>query len=172
MRRIFSRSLLDHLAGDNPRARAEFERLDSLLSDVNDKGQTVGDQLDGLLSDLGEGGKFQRATAILEAIANLPDRVGSIEIASDGQAVIRPIDGQDPASLMSARRCLHAPRRHRRQGHDRAAANPPGQGGRDLFRHDAGRQRQADLLERGNLGRFGGRRRLALANCSIAPLRP
>jgi hypothetical protein len=101
MRRIFSRSLLDHLAGDNPRARAEFERLDSLLSDVNDKGQTVGDQLDGLLSDLGEGGKFQRATAILEAIANLPDRVGSIEIASDGQAVIRPIDGQDPASLMS-----------------------------------------------------------------------
>lgn len=98
---VLSRSLLAKAFPNNPRVRAELERLDELLSATGGKATTIGGLLDGLIADLGEGGKFQKATAILEAIANLPERVGGIEITADGSAVIRPIDGQDPASLLS-----------------------------------------------------------------------
>jgi hypothetical protein len=50
---------------------------------------------------IGDGTLFQQSAPLLSAIAGLPNRVGAIEIVGDGQADVRPIDGTDPASIMS-----------------------------------------------------------------------
>jgi glucose/arabinose dehydrogenase len=98
---IFKRSELEQTFKDNPRLRASFERLDDLLSTTNEDGQTALEQLESLKADLADGGKYQHASALLTAIANLPNRIGAIEVKEGGEVAIRPIDSQDPASLMS-----------------------------------------------------------------------
>lgn len=95
------RSLLAKVFSKHPRLIAEFERLDDFLNDTSNRAASAREQLDSLLDDLGDGGKYQRASNILGAIADLPDRVGTIEITADGQTVVRPIDAQDPASLLT-----------------------------------------------------------------------
>lgn len=98
---ILSRSLLTKAFPNNPRIRAELENLATFLSETNDRAGRARELIDGVLDDLGDGGKFQKAGAILDAISDLPDRVGTIEITSGGQAVVRPIDSEDPASLLT-----------------------------------------------------------------------
>jgi hypothetical protein len=98
---IFVRPVLEKMFPDNPRAVAAMERLDSLLSDVNENGQTLSDRLDAAIAKIGDGSSYQKANPVLEAIANVPNRVGAVEITNDGAAAVRPIDGQDPASLLS-----------------------------------------------------------------------
>lgn len=96
-----SRSLLAKSLPNNPRLRAEFEQLAQLMDDTTGGLSEAKEQLDALAADLAEGGKYQRAADILEAISNLPDRVGAVEILADGEAAIRPVDSEDPASLLS-----------------------------------------------------------------------
>jgi hypothetical protein len=96
-----TRSVLAKAFPNNPRLISEIEKLDAFLNATSDKTQSAREQLDSLLSDLGDGGKYQRASDILAAIADLPDKVGTIEVTADGQAVVRPIDSQDPASLVT-----------------------------------------------------------------------
>lgn len=96
-----TRSLLAKSFPNNPRLRAELESLDSFLDDTSNKAQGVSDALDGLTANLGDGGAFQTASPILDSIAQVPNRVGALEFTNDGDADIRPIDGQDPASLLS-----------------------------------------------------------------------
>lgn len=98
---MITRSVLAKAGITHPRLIAELERLDDFLNSTSNKAATAREQLDSLLSDLGDGGKYQRASNILAAIADLPDRVGTIEVTADGQAVVRPIDSQDPASLVT-----------------------------------------------------------------------
>jgi hypothetical protein len=98
---IFTRPVLQKMFPDHPRAVAAMERLDALLSDVDGNGQTLSDRLDAALAQVGDASAYQRASPVLDAIANVPNRVGSVEITNDGAAAIRPIDGQDPASLLS-----------------------------------------------------------------------
>lgn len=99
--KILSRSLLAKAFPNNPRVLAEMERLDDFLGETSGKAASVSDLLDGLLADLGDGGKYQKATALLETIANLQERIGAIEIGDSGEATVRPIDSQDPASLLT-----------------------------------------------------------------------
>jgi hypothetical protein len=83
---------------NNPRIIADFESLDGFLSDFESRIADVKDQI----AALGEGGQlFQTASPLLEAIAAMPNRLGAIEVAADGQANIRPIDAADPASLLT-----------------------------------------------------------------------
>lgn len=96
-----TRSLLAKAFPDNPRLVSELEALDDLLSQTNANGQTAADQIGTILDQLGDGNAFQPASSILAAIAAVPNRVGAVEILNDGSAAIRPIDGQDPASLLS-----------------------------------------------------------------------
>jgi hypothetical protein len=98
---VFERAELAKQFAKNPRLRASFERLDSLLSDTNEQGQTTLEQLESLAADLGDGGKYQKAAALLDTISSLPNRIGSIEVKENGEAAIRPIDSQDPASLLT-----------------------------------------------------------------------
>lgn len=95
------RSILAKAFPRHPRLIAEIEKLDEFLNSTSDRTATAREQLDALLSDLGDGGKYQRASDILAAIADLPDRVGTIEITANGQTSVRPIDSEDPASLLS-----------------------------------------------------------------------
>jgi hypothetical protein len=99
--RIFSRGLLAKAFPNQPRLRGQIEALDDSLSEIDEKRQKVSDMLDGVIADFGDGGKYQQASAILDAIAALPSRIGAIEMAEGGEAKIRPIDGQDPASLVT-----------------------------------------------------------------------
>jgi hypothetical protein len=99
--KIFTRAVLEKSFPDNPRAVAAFERLDDLLSTVDDNGHTITDKLDAFIAATGDTETNQKASPILDAIAALPNRVGAVEVTEEGQANIRPIDGQDPASLLS-----------------------------------------------------------------------
>lgn len=101
MTSIITRSLLSKAFPGNPRLVAEFQGVADFLDSVSDRQTLLTALLAGLQQDLGEGGKFQAAASLLNAIAELPNRVGVIEVVEEGQANIRPIDGQDPASLLS-----------------------------------------------------------------------
>lgn len=97
---IFSRSTLKAAFPNNPRAVAEFERLDSLLSAVDGNGQSISDKLDAILS--AGGGSFQPAHPILDALTKLePGKIGIVEVKEDGSAAIREVDSLDPASLLT-----------------------------------------------------------------------
>jgi hypothetical protein len=98
---IFRRSDLQKVFPDNPRAVASFERMDKLLSHVDDKGRSLFDRIDEILAAIGDNSRFQTASPLLDALAALPNRIGVPEITKEGEANVRPIDGQDPASLIT-----------------------------------------------------------------------
>jgi hypothetical protein len=98
---FFTRGVLQEAFPDNPRVRAALEKVDELLTATDENGKSLGDKLERLAAIVDDDTKYQRAHDLLKAIAELPNRIGAIEISETGLAVIRPIDGQDPASLLS-----------------------------------------------------------------------
>lgn len=92
------RSTLVRAFPDNPRMVADFEALDDFLSDAEARIAEAKATLEELSTATTE---FQPENALLTAIAALPNRVGVVEIVEDGSANVRPVDGQDPASLLS-----------------------------------------------------------------------
>jgi hypothetical protein len=98
---IFSRSTLKSAFPKNERAVREFERLDRLLSDIDDNGKTLADRIADLEKVAGSG-KYQPAHKTLDAITSLePGKIGAVEIREDGSAIVREIDALDPASLIT-----------------------------------------------------------------------
>lgn len=98
---ILRRDLLARAFPNNPRLVAELEEVDDFLTSTSDRATEARGLLNGLIEDLGEGGKYQRATRILEAISGLVNRIGAVELTADDQATVRPIDSKDPVSLLS-----------------------------------------------------------------------
>jgi hypothetical protein len=98
---IVTRAVLAKAFPNNPRLISEIEALDELLGQVGDVSSSNSDAVSELQTILQGGEAFEPAAAILSAIAALPNRIGAIEVTADDQADIRPIDSQDPASLLS-----------------------------------------------------------------------
>lgn len=98
---ILRRDLLAKAFPDNPRLVAELEDVDEFLTSTSERATEARGLLDALIDEMGEGGKYQKATRILEAISGLVNRIGAIELTADDQAAIRPIDSKDPVSLLS-----------------------------------------------------------------------
>jgi hypothetical protein len=96
----FTRGLLSRQLG-NPRLVAEMEETLDLLKSTRGEAELTRTQLAELARDLGDGGKYQRAAGILEAISGLPNRIGVMEITGEDMVVVRPVDSKDPASLLS-----------------------------------------------------------------------
>lgn len=98
---IFSRSTLKSAFPDNERAVREFEKLDRLLSDVDDSGKTLDERIASLEAAVGSGA-YQPAHKVLDAISNIePGKIGAVEMREDGTAIVREIDALDPASLIT-----------------------------------------------------------------------
>ena len=90
-----TRSLLKDF---NPRLRAEFEALSDLLDNLDGRAAALKAELDAVETGIGD---FQQSSDFLTAISALPNRSGAVEATGDNGASIRPIDGADPASLMT-----------------------------------------------------------------------
>lgn len=97
---MITRSLLAKAFPDNPRLRAELESAVALVDAIQDQATSLKAQLDAVAADLGVG-EFQSASAILSAISGLPNKQGAVELTGGDAANVRPIDGADPASLVS-----------------------------------------------------------------------
>lgn len=97
---MISRSLLAKAFPDNPRLRAELESAVALVDAIQDQASSLKAQLDAIAADLGVG-EFQSASALLTAIAGLPNTQGAVELTGGDAAHVRPIDGADPASLLT-----------------------------------------------------------------------
>jgi hypothetical protein len=97
---MISRALLTKAFPNNPRIVAELEAVDSLIDQL----QATADELQTHLSSVEQAlnaGNYQQASVLLSAISGLRGKIGAIEVTSEGQAAIRPIDSADPASLLT-----------------------------------------------------------------------
>jgi hypothetical protein len=97
---VIARSLLTKAFPDSPRLRSELETAINTIDDVVEQATALKAQLDTLSAGL-ESGDFQPLSGLLTAVAGLPNRVGAVEFTGTDVANIRPIDGADPASLVS-----------------------------------------------------------------------
>jgi hypothetical protein len=99
---IFSRSTLKQAFPNNPRAVAEFEKFDRLLSSVDANGQTLDDRIDAVATLLDGGAGFQPANPMLDAISTLPDDdAGVVEKVGTGALALRQVDSTDDTCLVS-----------------------------------------------------------------------
>lgn len=97
-----SRDLLAQ-AFDSPRLVAEFEALDSaidqagiVVSSLSGTATSTEDRLSVL-----EAEDSQPHNTVLDGVAGLPDEAGVVELVGDYQVVIRGVDTEDDASLLS-----------------------------------------------------------------------
>lgn len=93
------RSLLAQAFPDNPRLRLQMEAVLTLVDSIGSQAAGLQSQLDTIASELGAG-EFQPLSAMLTALAGLPNKAGAIEVGG-GTASVRAIDGADPASILS-----------------------------------------------------------------------
>lgn len=98
-----SRDLLAEAFPDNPRLRAELEEMARFLDDASAQVAELlasADDASTRLASLESEGT-QAHNPLLDAISNLPDEPGALELLGGDQAGIRGIDSADDACLVS-----------------------------------------------------------------------
>lgn len=99
---ILRRETLARLFPGDPRARSELEALSNLASAINDKAAELQALVDSASAQIAAlGGDWQPAADVLASIADLGNQAGAVELRGADQAVARPIDTADGASLVS-----------------------------------------------------------------------
>jgi len=98
-----SRNLLERAFPDNPMLRGEFEEIDQVFSDAEDRLTALIAEAEAREARLAavEGAGVQPYSALLASIAELPATAGAIEIVGADEAQVRGIDADDPAALPS-----------------------------------------------------------------------
>lgn len=98
----FNRALLDQTFPGQHRLVAQFEELDTLLDDAQARVDAIKGDLQTLDEEVaGQEDRFQPKTLVLSSILEQNGKAGALEFVATDQINIRPIDGEDAASLAS-----------------------------------------------------------------------